>query len=250
MSVSIFWDIFFLGMLYLAFRNPGLEFDIQDYIFWFFIFNYLLSGLEDFWRHKLEFLSSFWCCYTLFINVVLIAGGWIAFRGGKYNNGDFDRAEVGGNHALNVGMTLVGYGAVMHCLRTIRWFLLHRSIGPVVVCFIQVLKDIIYVFAIFFVIYLSFALGILYMYKPFSYRGEDNSKNCSTKYCIKEQTIKGNKGMRGIFSLMFWKVFDGDASGATFQQQEEFNKTDSTRMKNLLEEKLQNTHRTIVEPEF
>ena len=74
MSVSIFWDIFFLGMLYLAFRNPGLEFDIQDYNFWFFIFNYLLSGLEDFWRHKLEFLSSFWCCYTLFINVVLIAG--------------------------------------------------------------------------------------------------------------------------------------------------------------------------------
>ena len=116
-------------------------------------------------------------------------------------------------------------------------------------CRFQVLRDITYVFAIFFVIYLSFALGILYMYKPFSYRGEDNSKNCSTKYCIKEQTIKGNKGMRGIFSLMFWKVFDGDASNATFQQQEEFNKTDSTRMKNLLEEKLQNTHRTIVEPE-
>ena len=241
MSVSVFWEIFFLSMLYLSFHKPRLDetgsapFGITDFIMWFFIFNYFLFGLEDFFRQKTDFLSSFWCCYTLFTNVVLISGAGIAFWGGNTNSDNegmkFDRARVDGNHALNIGLTLVAYGAVMQCLRTIRWFLLHRSIGPVVVCFIQVLKDVIYVFAIFFVIYLSFALGIWYMYKPFTYRGENNDEDlCETKYCIKQQTIKGNKGMRGIFSKMFWEVFDGTAEDTTIHEIGEFNKDDSTRM--------------------
>ena len=61
---------------------------------------------------------------------------------------------------LTIGVTLIAFGAILHGLRTARWFLLHSKAGPIIICIIRVLKDVIYVFLIWMIVYLSFALGI------------------------------------------------------------------------------------------
>ena len=136
------------------------------------------------------------------------------------------RAQLSGNHPVNIGMTMIAYGALMHILRVLRWFLLNKSIGPVVVCCIRVLRDVVYVFVVFIVIYLAFVLGLWFMYKPFTKAGGGvEMGECSDKsiYCIRDESIIENEGMRGMFSHIFWRVFDGDAKeDARVQPKEEF----------------------------
>ena len=55
----------------------------------------------------------------------------------------------------------------MEYLRALRWILLQRSMGPVVVSIIWVLKDVFCVFLLFLVFYAAFAVGILTLLKSF-----------------------------------------------------------------------------------
>ena len=51
-----------------------------------------------------------------------------------------------------------------------------------------------------------------------------SSTGCTTKYCVGEKLISYNtSGMRAIFSLMFWRVLDGDMSSAMIQNKENYN---------------------------
>ena len=236
MCVSAFFEAFFLLVLYHALKKPNdgkANFAWDDYITWSFIAFYLIFDVVDLTNRKVDFLSSFWSCYTLFTRIILAAGGVLALIGLRMADHD-RRAWLSGNHPLNIGMTLVAYGATMHCLRTVRWFLLHRKVGPVVVCFIRVLKDVIYVFFVFLIIYLSFGIGIWFMYKPFTIRGHGtvaDGRGChpNATYCLSNNAMKDNPGMRGVLSLMFWRVFDGDASNTKIQlnsTQAEFIKAD------------------------
>jgi hypothetical protein len=140
------------------------------------------------------------------------------------------RSQHSGNHPINIGTTMIAYGGVMHVLRVLRWFLLNRRIGPVVVCFIRVLKDVVYIFAVFIVIYVAFVLGLWFMYKPFTVAGggvDPKTKVCSedSMFCTGDKSIMENAGMREMFSHIFWKVFDGDAKqDAMIQTREEFMK--------------------------
>jgi transient receptor potential cation channel subfamily C protein 4 len=201
-----------------------------------FIAHFLLEDIMDIIRHKWTFVSSFWSLYTFTLNLLMVVGGLTSIVGQEITDKEDLRAELSGNNPINIGQTLVAYGATMYCLRTVRWFLLNRSIGPVVVCTIRVIKDVVFVTAVFLVIYLSFGLGIWFMYKPFTPRGgsqETNATYCNTAYCIQDRTIKDNEGMRGVLSQMFWRVFNGDASEAYVQPKEEFNKPNQTKVFSL-----------------
>jgi hypothetical protein len=225
--ICFFWEVVVLGILFrcLTKRNDAqVNFTWEDYTISICIGHFLLEDVLDIVRRKWTYLSSFWGLYSLATNIVLTAGSLVAYHGLNKAESDF-RANVSGNHPLNIGMTLIAYGATMAVLRLVRWFLLNRNIGPVVVCVIRILKDVFYVFGVFLVIYLSFAFGMWFMYKPFTKMGGSNQSegNCTTMFCLKEEMIYQNPGMRGILSLMFWRVFDGDASTAMVQSKEEFN---------------------------
>ena len=95
----------------------------------------------------------------------------------------------------------------MSFLRPVQWLLLHRKIGPVVICIKRVMRDVVNVFIVFAIIYIAFSVGLWSMFKPF--------QNCKDSlYCIKEEKLTKNKGFQGVMSLLFWKVFDGDFSSA------------------------------------
>ena len=105
---------------------------------------------------------------------------------------------------LLIGVTLIAFGAILYGLLISRWFLLHNRAGPVVISIIRVLKDVIYVFLIWVIVYLSFALGIWLLYKRF------NAVPCTTVFCLDGDVAHDNKNMNGVLSQMFWLVFNGD----------------------------------------
>jgi len=229
MCVCAFWEAVFLLIFYLALTktNDGeANFDTFDILTWTFIVHHLIEDLVALWSRTRTFMSSFWSKYTLASNLILVAGAIVSYIGLKQAGHD-NRAQVSGNHAMNIGLTFVAYGATMYFLRTVRWFLLHRSIGPNVITMIRIIKDVVYVFFVFLVIYLSFSVGIWFMYKPFTERGGVGAgEGCNSTYCFSDQTIKDNPGMRGVLGQMFWRVFDGEASQARIQTQGHFNKTE------------------------
>ena len=257
------YEIIFLVFLYLGLTDPNddaINYTWKDYITWTLISHFFIEDLVELIIRKWDFFTSFWSCYTLFTNGLLLLGVAILHFG--YNKGidmgegpspdvanvtmgealspevanvtkleppmitSDHRAQLSGNHPVNIGMTMIAYGALMHILRVLRWFLLNKSIGPVVVCFIRVLRDVVYVFVVFIVIYLAFVLGLWFMYKPFTKAGGGvEMGECSDKsiYCIRDESIIENEGMRGMFSHVFWRVFDGDAKeDARVQPKEEF----------------------------
>ena len=257
------YEIIFLVFLYLGLTDPNddaIDYTWIDIITWTLISHFFIEDLVELIIRKWDFFTSFWSCYTLFTNGLLLLGVAILHFG--YNVGidvveglspdvanvtmgeglspevanvtkleppvitSDHRAQLSGNHPVNIGMTMIAYGALMHILRVLRWFLLNKSIGPVVVCFIRVLRDVVYVFVVFIVIYLAFVLGLWFMYKPFTKAGGGvEMGECSEKsrYCIRDESIIENEGMRGMFSHIFWRVFDGDAKEeARVQPKEEF----------------------------
>ena len=188
---------------------------------WTFVGLHFLEDFVGLVSRPKTITASFWGMYALASNMVLGVGAVIAYVGLKYLDHE-DRAEVSGNHALNIGFTFIAYGATMIFLRTARWLILLRSIGINVITMLWIMEDVVSVFIVFLVIYLSFGMGIWFMYEPFTVGGDGKAgENCTTTYCFTDQVIRDNPGMKGILSQMFWRVFDGDATEARIQTLED-----------------------------
>ena len=235
--IHAFWEMFFICILYISLSKPRRQNDdcerrsganseqiFADYLLYAMVLHYLINDVVEIVRRTRIFFSSFWNVYTLMANVVLFSGGFMTRTFHKLNDeaGTTNcRAELPGGDPLNIAVTLIAFGAILYGLRTARWFLLHHRVGPVIICFIRVLKDVIYVFLVWVVVYMSFALGIWLLYKPFEALGE-----CETEYCMEEKLVLDNRTMMGVATKMFWIVFDGDGSDQRIQHKSALNTTE------------------------
>ena len=197
-----------------------------DFVMYVLVLHYLINDLVEIVRRTRVFFSSFWTKYTLAANIFLLSGGIITFCLHQYNdnnrpNNTNNRADLHGTDPLNLAVSLIALGAILYGLRTARWFLLHNKIGPVVICIVRVLKDVIYVFLIWIIVYMSFALGIWLVYKPFHDLGK-----CKTEYCLKEKLVHDNETMKAVLSQMFWLVFNGDGQTQRIQHKSALESTE------------------------
>ena len=119
----------------------------------------------------------------------------ISFKELKTDN----RAQESGNSAVNVGSTILAFGATMALLKPLRWFLLNRTLGPVVVCIIKVLKDVFNIFLIFFVVFGAFSISLYFMFKPFDLHKEN------PKFYLHQ---KDPVSLPGLLCAMFWRILD------------------------------------------
>jgi len=221
-------EVFFISMVYLSLSKPRRQnLEIQDanlqseqiwtdLVVCLLLLHYLINDVVEIVRRTRVFFSSFWNVYTLVANIVLLSGGLITFGFHQYYDMDPEstnnRAELPGSDPLSIGVTLIALGAILYGLRTARWFLLHNRAGPIIICIIRVLKDVIYVFFIWIIVFMSFALGIWLVYKPYHAFGK-----CTTEYCLEEKLVHDNETMQGVLSQMFWLVFNGDGSSQRIQ---------------------------------
>ena len=108
---------------------------------------------------------------------------------------DDNRAKLSGDSPVNIGSTIFAYGATMALLKPLRWFLLNRSLGPVVVCIIKVLKNALKIFLIYLVVFGAFSISSYFMFKPFYlHKGE---------YILHQDDLVTKKG---VFGAMFWRI--------------------------------------------
>ena len=177
------------------------QFHFYDYLTITFISSHLLESFIDLFRKKGHSLSSFsfFQAYTITSCIIMAVGGLItmfSFRFLSEENHDI-RANLSGNHPVNIGSTIFAYGATMSLLKPLGWFVLNRSLGPVVVCIIKVLKNAFHIFLIYSVVFVAFSTSSYFMFKPF-YLHHD-------LYKLHQDDLVTKKGVVGA---MFWRILD------------------------------------------
>ena len=163
--------------------------------------NFLFEDIVEVCRIKWKFFSSFWNAYSLFTHVMFALGGLLQAWGFGMEYPRDDRNEWSGNHPANIGATLFAIASTMAVVRCIRWFLLLRKVGPVIICIIRVTKDVVIIFTLFIILYIGFSLALYAMYKPF--RGDT--------FRYKDQTFETASS---TFSALFWRFFDPGEPGS------------------------------------
>ena len=209
MIVYHFLEVIFLYFLGWSMIDPKDTLDKQelhgyDYVTIVFVINYFLEDVIDIIRRKWTFFYSFWNVYSLLNHSLFMLGGILSKQGfEQLDPDDSNRANASGNHLVNVGSTLLSIAASMAFFRTVRWLLLLKTLGPVVVCIMRVLKDTVQIFVLFLIIYVSFAIGTFSMFKPFK---QTNSTSNYTNTGGDSGRLSSSP--KDLFSAMFWRVFD------------------------------------------
>ena len=116
-----------------------------------------------------------------------------------------ERANLPGNHQLNIGMTLVSVAIGLEFFHTLQFLLLVEHLGPIVICVVRVFKDMARVSVIFFVIFVAHAVCAWSMFKPF----QVGSRNITTRYQLVEENLKSKQG---LFDGMLWRVLNPEGS--------------------------------------
>jgi len=213
MIIYHFLEVIFLIALAFSMIDPKDTADKSD--FWFydimtiiFVINYFIEDVIDIFRRKWTFFSSFWSFFSLINHSLFVVGGFMSGYGFWKLDHD-NRANISGNHPVNIGSTFISLAASMAFFRIVRWFLLHRTLGPVVVCIIKVLKDAFHIFLLFCIIFVAYAIGTFSMFKTFTLK-RDNGTNETNFKMEKEQNLAK---VQTLISAMFWRVFDPGEPG-------------------------------------
>ena len=167
-----FCEIFFISLLYISLAKPRQQNEdptsksqqiIEDFAMYSFVLINLNNDVVEIARRTRMFFSTFWNVYTLLASIVLLSDGVLTFSIHKLK----DQTEEGVNRAklpgdgqqnilvsriffgditsytmcsgddpLSKAVALISFGTILYCLRTTRWFLLHKRVGPVTICFL------------------------------------------------------------------------------------------------------------------
>lgn len=203
-----FMDIIFLISLGLSLTDPldegkevpdrdrTKELHFYDYFTAVLVVSNLFDSVLELASRRWHSISSYWKIYNILSYLLLFGGGLTYYLELEKHDNDI-RANLSGNDIVNVGATFFAIGASMAFLTPLHWFLLNRSLGPVVVCIIKVLKDAFHIFLIFIVVFVAFAIPCYFLFKPFSTHSDE--------YFLHQDDLVT---LRGLFGAMFWRVFD------------------------------------------
>ena len=177
------------------------KYQFYDCLTIIFVASYLMESFIDLLRNNGHSLSSFsfFQLYNITSSFLLAVGGLTSMISFAQLTTD-NRAEKSGNQAVNVGSTIWAFGATMALLKPLRWFLLDRTLGPMVVCIIKVLKDVFHFFLIFLVVFGAFSISCYFMFKPFHLHSKDNPK-----FKLHQDDLVS---LKGVFGAMFWRILD------------------------------------------
>jgi len=166
-----FMEFIFLITLCLSSIDPNdtvNDFDLwwYDYLLGVFVICYVIDDFLEFFRRGWASLSSFWHMYYFCNHVFLLLGALMLYISATYLQTD-NRQYLSGNHPANIGGTIFAFASLAALLRPLRWLLLHKTLGPVVICVIKVFKDVFYILVITLIMFVSMAIGSFTMLKPF-----------------------------------------------------------------------------------
>ena len=167
---------------------------------------YLKSRQKD----KARAFESFWNPFSLVSRLILLIGGIISasYLLGSRAEG-VNRADLSGNHELNVGMTFVSVAIGLEFFIHLRILLLLEYLGPIVICVIGVFKDALRVTSIYLIIFGAHALCAWSMFKPYQENYQQQTEN-SAKYTLVQKDLVSKKG---LLINMIWRILSADGPG-------------------------------------
>jgi len=169
----LFIEIFFIICLVLSLVDP-LDVKGVKSIKWYDVLNvtfisfFLMDNLLELVRLRWKFFSSFiWNTYTITYQLLYMVGLLLQIQYLTSVNDD-QRHRLGGNHSINIGVALMAVSSTMAMIGTIKWFLLIRSVGIVIISIVRAFKDVFVMFGLFMIFFFSFATAIFALHKTYS----------------------------------------------------------------------------------
>ena len=171
---------------------------------------FLLEDIKKMVMKRYLFFKSFWNPFSFVSHLLLVVGSSILkiyfsyYAEGK-TSADYDRANISGNHPISVGMTLVSISVGMKIFEKLRYMMLFRFLGPIVLCITSVFKDIVRVASIYGIIYFAMSVTLWSLLKPFQQqRGEFANYTLSS-----ESELTSPKNLWGT---MFWLMIEPEGA--------------------------------------
>ena len=170
-----------------------------------------IDDLTDVYFKWRRYAKSFWNTYSFANHALMLVGLIIVFVS---DDDQLDRADISGNHPLNVGVTLTALAIGLEVFKTVRTLVLFEYLGPIVLCVTAVMKDIVRVVIVYAIIFASFTICGWSMVLPFqdAYNG-----NITTTYTFVDDS--SFKTAKTLVNAYFWKiVFSDDEGGARIKE--------------------------------
>lgn len=200
-SFHVVIEIMFIIFLVLNLVDP-LDIKGPAEVKWYDVLNvtfisfFLIDNLVELVRLKWKFFSSFiWNTYTITYQLLYMVGLLLQSRYLTKETSDDKRERLGGNDPINVGVALMAVSSTMAMVGTIKWFLLIRSVGVVIISIGKAFKDVFVMLGLFLIFFISFATAIFALHK--TYVGDtfrDPYQNFST--------------FPKSINTLFWRFFD------------------------------------------
>ena len=216
-----FIHIFFILNVILSLIDPldegeGGDWSFYDVITPLFFTSFFIDHIIELVKQRWKFLASFWNLYCLSYEFLFVVGfglrghGFYMLR--QENNND-NRAALPANHITNIGSTLYGIAAAMAIMEFMRWLIYIRSVGPMIISIIKMIKDMVIFTLIFVIILVGFGFGLYFNYHIYE---EDSNSNSPT--ALYNYTGPLSRASTSINAL-FWAIMDpgeGDDGGTAF----------------------------------
>ena len=202
--------------------DPATVNGIRKSMWLVFSFTILLfiDDLTDVYFKRRRYAKSFWNTYS-FVNHGLMLVGLITIF--IWDDEKLDRADISGNHPLNVGVTLTALAIGLEVFKTVRTLVLFEYLGPIVLCVTAVMKDIVRVVAVYAIIFASFTICGWSMVLPFqdAYTEHKQALARNSSFPTNYTFVEGSsqKTWKTLTNAYFWKiVFSDDEGGARIKK--------------------------------
>ena len=107
--------------------------------------------------------------------------------------------------------------------KILRFLLLFRSLGPLVICVTNVAKGALKTFPIYIIIFASYGLFMWGMFKPFHEAIKNDKEDIEQMFDFKEADAAESKD--GLFHRLFWKILAADPNHEGVQLRKYTNET-------------------------
>ena len=223
MIIGHFFYAVYLCLLVLMVWNPYEHEDEHwnhwkdwySYLAGFTAFNLLVDDIINLCTTGAKrFFKSFWNPYNLTKNLTMVMGLLV----GVFSE-DLNRANLSGNHPLNIAGSLVSVAICAEIFLLLRIVVSSEYLGPVCLCLTSVFKDVLRTMPVYTLIFAAHAITALSLFAPFQERVPDNHN-----YTLVTDYLSSQKN---LLSTMVWRaIFSENADSANIKlsgdQDEEF----------------------------
>ena len=169
---------------------------------------FLLEDGTDFYmnlweKEKANFFESYWNIFSLLFRSILFIGLVVYLPLFDTREIKTSRATESGDDELNWSFTLISVGVAGEFFKTLRFLLFFPSLGPLVICIINVMKDVLKMVVVFCIVFSTYGILMWAMFKPF--QGNQQTGNYTT-------TEKVNTGEK-LFHTLFWRLLNAADEG-------------------------------------